>query len=164
METLFGKIHPANTMILVWPKECKYVTKETFHLRSACECFLESFTGPDPARSCTKHWYMVRNSCFSNTEKYQHRIWFCYFLFSKSSNFGRKPTYLRQTWVFPTYSLYEVKEKRYEVIILLSLIPLLFRRVSGDCRLQQFLMHHLCYSINVVQCWKRRSCSLPIPS
>lgn len=97
-------------------------------------------------------------------KKYQHRIWFCYFLFSKSSNFGRKPTYLRQTRVFPTYSLYEVKEKRYEVIILLSLIPLLFRRVSGDCRLQQFLMHHLCYSINVVQCWKRRSCSLPIPS
>lgn len=94
----------------------------------------------------------------------QHRIWFCYCVFNKSSTFGWKPTYLGQTWVFPIYSLYEVKEKRYETIILLSLIALLFRRDSGDCRLQQFLMHHLCSNTNIAQHWKRRSCNLPIPS
>lgn len=45
METVFGKIHPANIMNLVWPEECKYVTKETFHFSTACEYFWSHLLG-----------------------------------------------------------------------------------------------------------------------
>lgn len=45
METVFRKIHPANIMILLWPKECKYITKEALHFRLAWECFWTHLLG-----------------------------------------------------------------------------------------------------------------------
>lgn len=45
METVFGKIHPANIMNLVWPEECKCITKEAFHFSTACEYFWSHLLG-----------------------------------------------------------------------------------------------------------------------